>query len=127
MAALPVGNSCSRDAFKVVVKDIANQLSSEDMVKLRFFCGGSLEEGENKHRSALDLLWDMLRKGKFSHTNPEGMEKLLRDIDRCDLITMHLEGYKERYMVRDATSCHSTATAGIHVSTGKHTIVHSTV
>lgn len=102
-----------QNAFKVLVKDIANNLSSEDLEKLSFFCGVSLGEGEKRPKSALDLLWDMLRKGKFSHTSPEGMEKLLRDIDRCDLITTHLDPFKEKYIItREVTGFSATGTHG---------------
>ena len=89
----------AKEAFKVMLKDIADHLSADDMKKLSFFCGNSLEEREKKQ--PLDLLWDMLRRGKFSFSSLDNLEKYLRRIDRCDLITDYLESFKDQYPLRE--------------------------
>lgn len=86
-----------------MLKDISNQLSTEDVKKLKFFCGDSLEDGDKK--KPLDLLWDMLRRGKFSCNSLESLDKHLRHIDRCDLIDVYLEPFKEQYPPREVVSC----------------------
>jgi len=104
-----VAKESPREAFKVMLKDIADHLSADDMKKLSFFCGNSLEEREKKQ--PLDLLWDMLRRGKFSFSSLDNLEKYLRHIDRCDLITDYLESFKSQYPSRES---------GASLSQGEH-------
>ena len=100
----------AREAFKVMLKDIANQLSADDVEKLMFFCGNN--GGDSAKKSALDLLGEMMRRGKYSHRCVDGLEKHLRHIDRCDLITDYLEPFVTKFPQKEMTGLQSVVRHG---------------
>ena len=93
----PIPYLCQSDMvlhFKQVVKNIADDIDKPD--KLMFMCD-MMYKSFGIRASALDILWKQVEKGKFAHDNIQPLECLLTDIDRCDLITKHIDPYKQKY------------------------------
>jgi hypothetical protein len=78
--------------FKRVLKNIAEDIT--ELSKLSFMCDMNLTDSKP---AALEILWKQVQKGKFAHDNIEPLERLLKDIDRCDLASKHIEPYKKKY------------------------------
>lgn len=81
--------------FLVLVKNIAAEITdSSHLEMLGFFEGMAVSEVKGK--SALELLSGMMRKGRFSYTDVEPLQKKLKDIDRPDLVR-EVEKYQQKY------------------------------
>lgn len=83
-----------RTYFKILVKNIADDIT--DLEKLRYM-SDAVQTGQVKSQSALDILWVLERKGKFAYNNIGPLEKLLQDVDRCDLVSKYIVPYKQTY------------------------------
>ena len=81
--------------FKRVLKNIADDIT--ELSKLTFMCDMSHTGIKGEKLTALDILSKQYQKGKFAHDNIEPLERLLTDIDRCDLASKHIEQYKKTY------------------------------
>ena len=83
--------------FKRVLKDIADDIT--ELSKLIFMCDMMSLMSDNKREktTALEILCSQYQKGKFAHDNIEPLERLLTDIDRCDLTSKYIEPYKQKY------------------------------
>ena len=81
--------------FKLMVKSIAEDINN--LSKLMYMCGMNSTASDRDKMTALDILWKLEKQGKFAHNNVGPLESLLRDIDRCDLVTKHIEPYKHKY------------------------------
>ena len=91
----PLSPHCdTRPDFKRMVMNVADDIRVHELSKLRYLCGET-QKGEDL--SVLDHLQKLIEKGRFSHDNVEPLEGLLKAIDRCDLLTKHIEPYKEKY------------------------------
>ena len=83
--------------FKRLVVHLADALDDEDSRrKIRYLYKDRLGPGGDKMKT-LEILEKLEEKGVFSARKVNPLESLLRDIDRCDLIDVHLEPHKERY------------------------------
>lgn len=83
--------------FKRLVKNVANELNSNDMPNLTYMCDEHQTSCKGEGIPALDVLCKQQQKGRFAHDNIEPLEGLLEDIDRCDLVKKHVEPYKRKY------------------------------
>ena len=81
--------------FKRVLKNVAEDIT--DLSTLSFMCDMNLTDTKLEKSTALAILWKQVQKGKFAHDNIEPLERLLTDIDRCDLASKHIEPYKQKY------------------------------
>ena len=81
--------------FKRVLKNIAEDITEIPM--LMFMCDINLMDTRRETPTALEILWKQWRKGIFAHDNIEPLERLLKDIDRCDLASKYIEPYKQKY------------------------------
>ena len=81
--------------FKRVVKDIADDI--HDLTKLTFMCDVDRLGAKGDKLTALDVLWKQVQKGIFAQDNILPLERLLKDIDRCELVSKHIEPYKQKY------------------------------
>jgi hypothetical protein len=81
--------------FKLMVKNIAEDIN--DLSKLMYMRGMNNTGSDRDKINALDILWKLEKQGEFAHNNVGPLESLLRDIDRCDLVTKHIEPYKQKY------------------------------
>lgn len=81
--------------FKRVLKNVAEDIT--DLSTLTFMCDMNLTDTKLEKSTALAILWKQVQKGKFAHDNIEPLERLLTDIDRCDLASKHIEPYKQKY------------------------------
>ena len=81
--------------FKRVVKNIADDI--HDLTKLTFMCDIDRSGAKGDRLTALSVLWKQVQKGKFAQDNILPLERLLKDIDRCDLVSKHIEPYKQKY------------------------------
>ena len=83
------------DDSKLMVKNIAEDINN--LPKLMYMCGMNNTGNDRDKMTALDVFWKLEKKGKFAHDNVGPLENLLRSIDRCDLVTKHIEPYKQKY------------------------------
>ncbi len=81
--------------FKRVLKNIAEDIT--ELSKLSFMCDMNLTDSKQERLTALDILRKQVQKGNFAHDNIVPLERLLKDIDRCDLAPKHIEPYKQKY------------------------------
>ena len=81
--------------FKRALKNIAEDIT--ELPKLNFMSDTNPTDVAGQKLTALDVLWKQVKKGKFAHDNIEPLECLLKDIDRCDLASKHIEPYKQKY------------------------------
>ena len=81
--------------FKRALKNIADDIT--ELSKLTFMCDMNLTDTKQEKSTALEILWKQVQKGNFAHDNIEPLERLLKDIDRCDLASKHIEPYKQKY------------------------------
>ena len=81
--------------FKLMVKNITEDIN--DLSKLMYMCGMNNTGSDRDKLTALDIFWKLEKRGKFAHDNVRPLESLLRRIDRCDLVTKHIEPYKQKY------------------------------
>ena len=81
--------------FKRVVKNIADDIN--DLSKLTFMCDVDRSNAKGDKLTALDVLRKQVQKGTFAQDNVAPLERLLKDIDRCDLVSKHIEPYKQTY------------------------------
>lgn len=81
--------------FKLMVKNIAEDIN--DLSKLMYMCGMNNTGSDRDKMTALDIFWKLEKRGKFAHDNVGPLESLSRSIDRCDLVTKHIEPYKQKY------------------------------
>ena len=78
--------------FKLMVKNIAEDIN--DLSKLTYMCSMN---NSGTERTALDILRKLEQKGEFAHDNVLPLEGLVKRIDRCDLVSKHIELYKQKY------------------------------
>lgn len=84
------------EAFRVLVKNIASEITDgRQLEMLGYF--QNIPAADCKQKSSLEMLDEMMRKGKFSHTNVQPLKKTLENIDRTDLIRM-VDQYNHTYM-----------------------------
>ena len=81
--------------FKLIVKNTAEDINN--LSKLMYMCGMNNTGSDGDKMTPLDILWKLEKRGKFAHDNIGPLESLLRSIDRCDLVTKHIEPYKQKY------------------------------
>ena len=83
--------------FKFMVKNIAQDVDDRSTQSLMYLCNMNSAGSERDKTTALDVLWKLEKKGTFSHDNTGPLETLLKRIDRCDLVTKHIDAYKQKY------------------------------
>ena len=81
-----------QSAFRKLISDISEHLSPEEVAKFSF-----IQSIPERNVSALTALEYLMRKGEFSHDNPEPLAALLKDIKRHDLVTSLVDSYKETF------------------------------
>ena len=81
--------------FRHVLKNIADDIT--EISTLVFMCDMNLMDTKQEKLTALEILWKQCQKGIFAHDNIEPLERLLKDIDRCDLASKYVEPYKQKY------------------------------
>ena len=94
----PIPCQCLSDMipdFKRVVKNIADHIN--DISKLTFMCDVEHTGPKENKLTALEILWKQVQKGRFAHDNVSPLESLLKDIDRCDLVSKYVVPYKQKY------------------------------
>ena len=94
----PIPCQCLADMipdFKRVLKNTADDIT--ELSKLTFMSDTGPTSIKGEKLTALDILWKQVQKGKFAHDNVEPLERLLKDIDRCDLVSQHIDPYKQKY------------------------------
>ena len=77
-------------AYKVLIKRIAERLVEDDVKKIIHFC--DLPSTLNSADS-LDILTRLEKKGQFSHANIDPLKGLLQNIDRCDLVNQLVDPF----------------------------------
>ena len=96
--------------FKLMVKNIAEDINN--LSKLMYMCGMNSTASDRDKVTTLDILWKLEKQGKFAYSNIGPLESLLRDIDRCDLVTKHIEPYRHKYAgeyIITRTSCYTVS------------------
>lgn len=81
----------SANEFAKLVYDISQQLKHKNVEALKYIYG-VCEEGI----SNLKVLQILESRGVFSPSNIQGLEKVFRDIDRCDLLEMLRETEQDK-------------------------------
>ena len=92
-----IPNPDKREDYKLMIKNIAENITNpDDLSKLTYMCDIS-NTGSERDTPVLDIFRKLERKGKFAHDNVRPLEDLLTNIDRYDLVTKHIEPYKQKY------------------------------
>ena len=78
--------------------DLAEQLRPEDIKKCSFL----YQIPDDSATTGLDALGYLMNKGTFSHSNIDALEKVLEDIDRCELVSDFVGKYREEHAVNTA-------------------------
>ena len=81
--------------FKLMVKSVAED--TNDLSTLTYMCGLSNTGPDRDKMTTLDIFWMLEKRGKFAHDNVGPLESLLKRISRYDLVTKHVEPYKQKY------------------------------
>ena len=82
-----------RDDFKLMISKVSSSLRQVDVDRIRYL---SLLTDQDTEMSALKLLEILEQKGVYSHTNIKPLEDLLRNAERCDLVSEYIEPYKRK-------------------------------
>ena len=82
-------------AYKKVVARIAEDLKDVDVRTIQYT--EDLKSDPTSKHLALDLLECLEKKGAFSYHNIEPLEAILSSVNRCDLITKHVDDFKRQY------------------------------
>lgn len=77
-------------AYKVLIKQVAERLVEEDLKKIIHFC--DLPSTTNSSDS-LGILTLLEKKGQFSYTNVDPLKDLLRNSDRYDLVSQFVDPF----------------------------------
>jgi len=77
-------------AYKVLIKQIAERLVEDDVKKIIHFC--DLPSTLNPADS-LGALTRLEKRGQFSHANIDPLKGLLQNIDRCDLVNQFVDPF----------------------------------
>ena len=80
-------------AFRRLITGIASFLQPEDVTSCLFLH----KLPRDRAASPLDTLELLMKRGVFSHSNVEPLAGLLQDINRCDLVTDHVEPFRKDY------------------------------
>lgn len=80
-------------AFRKLISDVSEHLRPEEVQKCSFL----RRLPADRALSALDTLSYLLQAGEFSHANVEPLASLLKDVKRHDLVTSHVEPYRDEY------------------------------
>ena len=91
----PAPDDQAYSEFLVLIKNLAGEITAERQLEMLGFFEG-IAVAEVRGKSALELLSDMMRKGRFSHTNLEPLQRRLREIDRSDLVRV-VDKYQQKY------------------------------
>ena len=83
------------EEFKLMVKNTADDIN--DIFKLTYMCNMNQTSSKGEDFSALDVFRKLEQKGYFAYNNIGPLEQLLVNIDRCDLVTKHIDPYKQTY------------------------------
>ena len=83
-----------RSSFKQMVKDTAEDMGVKDVQTIAF-----MHDLPDDYKTAPPLLalQHLERQGKFSDSSLQFLETLLKDINRYDLISKHLEPYRRSF------------------------------
>ena len=101
-----------------MVKNIAEDINN--LSKLMYMCGMNSTGSDRDKLTALDILWKLEKQGKFSHNNVGPLVSLLRGIDRCDLVTKHIEPYKHKYAGEHIIIITSILSSSVLLATVSH-------
>ena len=80
--------------YKLMVKNIAEALNTNDLSKLTYMCD---LDNISTETDALNIFRKLERKDEFTYDNVGPLEDILKSIDRCDLVRNHIESYKQKY------------------------------
>lgn len=80
-------------AYKLLITSVADDLHDEDVSKIVFV----QDLPQNQSWKALDVMQCLEKRGKFSCYEIEPLEQLLKDANRCDLVTKYVTEYKRLY------------------------------
>ena len=93
-----------RRSYKHMVRDIADNLGSEDVRRIVYIHDLPQELGD---KSGLEVLQHLERRGQVRERDTKQLESLLQEIHRFDLIDKHLAHYR-----RDFSCACGTRSAG---------------
>ena len=82
-----------QSAFRKLISEISDRLQPDEVDKCWFL----RNVPRDRASTALGTLGYLLQVGKFSHSNVEPLAKLLRDINRHDLVEDMVESYRREY------------------------------
>ena len=85
-----------RDDFKLMISKVSSSLRQVDVDRIRYVFTISLPTDQDTELSALKLLEILEQKGVYSHTNIKPLEDLLRNAERCDLVSEYIEPYNRK-------------------------------
>ena len=89
-----------REAYLRMLHGISIELSPSNVRSIVFLtdlASQELPQSGEGHRSGLEVLQLLWRRGHFSETRLQPLEGLLKEIVRNDLLGKHLEEFKEKY------------------------------
>ena len=80
-------------AYKLLITNVAGDLHADDVTTILF-----MEDlPQDQTWKALQVLHFLEKRGRFSCYDIEPLETLLRESNRCDLITKYVTEYKRQY------------------------------
>lgn len=91
----PIPNTTMSEDFKLMIKNITEDIN--DLSTLTYMCGVNNTGPDRDKTTALDVFWKLEKRGEFAHDNVKPLESLLKRISRYDLVTKHVEPYKQKY------------------------------
>ena len=80
-------------SYKLLITSVADDLHDEDVSKIVFV----QDLPRSQSWTALHVMQCLEKRGKFSCYKIEPLEELLRDANRCDLVTKYVTEYKRLY------------------------------
>ena len=78
-----------KSVFRKLITSVSEHLQPEEVAKCSFICNLP----KDRSSSALHTLEYLMQAGEFSHCNVEPLVKLLKDINRHDLVNELVEPY----------------------------------
>ena len=93
----PLSTGRRKAAFRKLITEISEHLLAGEVTKCSFIHNLPKERSS----SALDTLEYLLQNGAFSHSNVEPLVKLLKDINRHDLVNEQVESFCREFPAND--------------------------
>ena len=100
-----LGDRC-RKAWKRVITTVAGRLTVEDVANLRY----TTDLPRSSETTAVDVLSQLERRGRFSFSRTAPLEELLREVNRHDLVVNCVEAFRREH--GHEIEAYRTATAG---------------